>query len=356
MNLNFDKHKKIVIVLFYAIVTLTASYFLFVKVVPIVSPFIAALIISMVISPIVDFFVKKIKLDRRLSSILVIILIFILLFTIIGFTINQIYELSEKLINKYLLNGNIQGLAIISDKIQEFTGRDIDLVSSFQNFLTPIAQGILTFTKTVVSNVPDAFVASIVFILSTYFMVSDKERILKAIYKVIGKRNEIWIKRIKEIAKSSIVKYIKAQFIMILITLSELLLGFFIIRILGIDEMNYFFLIALGIAVLDALPIFGTGGVLVPWCMWEIVVARFDFAFALLIIYITCLVVRQMIEPKIVGESLGIHPLITLLSMYVGLKTIGVGGMIILPVITLFVIQLYKFGAFDIIKKIINNE
>ena len=72
--------------------------------------------------------------------------------------------------------------------------------------------------------------------------------------------------------------------------------------------------------------------------------------------YIICLAVRQFTEPKVVGESLGLHPLITLLAMYIGLKLIGIGGMILLPVSTLFVIQLYKAGAFDRIKKIFEQE
>ena len=142
------------------------------------------------------------------------------------------------------------------------------------------------------------------------------------------------------------------------ITFSELLIGFTVMKLFGLFDLKYTFLIALLTAILDALPVFGTGAVLIPWSIYNIIVARFDLAIAiaLLALYIICVVVRQFTEPKVVGDSLGLHPLVTLLSMYIGLKLIGIGGMILLPIISLFVIQLYKAGAFNKIKEMIFED
>jgi len=354
MNFDMEKHKKIIILLAYLVLTLLGAYFVFVKAIPIVTPFIIALVFAFLINPIVDFFNEKMKINRKISSLIVILLIFAIIISILAVAITEIYSLAESLIAELLSTANLEGLTIISKEINKIFGVEIDLTSTVKNLVLPLAQGLLSVIKSIASNIPQAFIASVVFILSTYIIIVDKEAIMNFISKIIGEQNINWISEIRIISKKSITQYVKAQLILMSVTFSELLVGFTIMELIGIFDLKYIFLIAFLIAILDALPVFGTGTVLIPWCLYNVVIARFDGAIALLIMYIICLVVRQFIEPKVVGETLGLHPLVTLLSMYVGLQLLGLGGMILLPIITLFVIQLYKAGAFDRIKKMLD--
>lgn len=356
MKFNYDKHKKIIILLAYTVLALIGSYLVIVKAIPVIAPFVVALIFAFLISPVVDFFNNKLKINRKISSIIVILLIFAMLISLISVTISELYSLAESLIAELLSSANLEGLTIVSSEINKVFGLEIDLALSFKNLLLPIAQGLISVIKSVASNIPQAFVASVVFILSTYFLTVDKESLVNFFASLVGKKNVIWISEIKKISKKSISSYVKAQLILMSITFSELLIGFTVMKLFGLFDLKYTFLIALLTAILDALPVFGTGAVLIPWSIYNIIVARFDLAIALLALYIICVVVRQFTEPKVVGDSLGLHPLVTLLSMYIGLKLIGIGGMILLPIISLFVIQLYKAGAFNKIKEMIFED
>ena len=283
-------------------------------------------------------------------------MIFVILSSIIVVTASEIYYIIEGFVTRFISNANVDNLSIVSDRINKMFGLEIDLMNTMKNLVLPIAQGSLAIIKSIASNIPQAFIASVVFILTTYILVVDKEKIFNFITKLIGKKNVIWINEIRKISKNSIMGYVKAQLILMSITFSELLIGFTLINIFGLADIKYAFLFAFLIALLDALPVFGTGAVLIPWSLYNVLLTRFDLAIALFALYIVCIVVRQFIEPKIVGVSLGLHPLVTLFSMYLGLKLIGIGGMILLPVITIFVIQLYKAGAFDKIKEMIQED
>ena len=120
-----------------------------------------------------------------------------------------------------------------------------------------------------------------------------------------------------------------------------LLAGFVILGV------TYGFLLAILIAMLDFLPIFGTGTVLIPWAVFRLFTGNYAYAVGLILIYVTTQVVRQIIQPKIVGDSMGLPPLTTLFLLYLGFKVRGIAGMIMAVPIGLIVINFYKYGAFD---------
>ena len=167
MKFNYDKHKKIIILLAYTVLALIGSYLVIVKAIPVIAPFVVALIFAFLISPVVDFFNNKLKINRKISSIIVILLIFAMLISLISVTISELYSLAESLIAELLSSANLEGLTIVSSEINKVFGLEIDLALSFKNLLLPIAQGLISVIKSVASNIPQAFVASVVFILST---------------------------------------------------------------------------------------------------------------------------------------------------------------------------------------------
>ncbi len=356
MNLDYEKHKKIIILIFYIVLAIAGVFLLFTKVFPVILPFIAAFIFAYLINPVVNFLSVRIKMGRKISSVIAILLVFAIVISLVVIAAGEIYQFAQSLISDFLTTAKIEELSIISDTIYKIFRIEIDLVNMVKNLVTPIAQGLVSVIKSVATNVPKAFIASVIFILATYVMVVDKDKILNFFKRLIGEKNAKWLNETRKISKHSILQYIKAQLTIMTITFSELLLGFTVLELIGIIDLKFMFLISFLIALLDALPVFGTGAVLIPWCIYNVILGRFDLAVSLLILYIICLVVRQFVEPKIVGEKLGLHPLVTLIAMYSGLKLMGIFGMILFPVLTLFIIQFEKAGAFDFIKNIFKKE
>ena len=120
-----------------------------------------------------------------------------------------------------------------------------------------------------------------------------------------------------------------------------LIAGFLILRI------PYAVIWALLIAFLDFLPVFGTGTVLIPWALIEVVNGRFYMAAGLAACWLITQAVRQMIQPKVVGDSMGLNPLLTLFFLYLGFRFSGIGGMILAVPVGMIGIEFYKYGAFD---------
>jgi sporulation integral membrane protein YtvI len=130
---------------------------------------------------------------------------------------------------------------------------------------------------------------------------------------------------------SALFGYIRAQLILMTVTFTQLSIGLWIIGI-----KNYI-LLALIISFVDALPVLGTGGIMVPWAAYSFITGNLKIGISLLILYAIVLVVRNLIEPKVLGEQIGMHPLLTLVAMYAGLQILGVAGLIIGPITVLTV-------------------
>jgi len=349
INLSPDteKHLKIVITIFYIIIGLAFAYILLAGVIPFLMPFVLAFVFFLILSPVVDLVQQRLRLPRNLACILTILLtagILVALLVIIG---TEVYSIAEGVVADFMSGSGYDGLIYLSDRINEIFGAKVDLAGSFKNLIMPVLSGAINLIKPIAAGAPQVFVSVIMFILTTYFLISDKDKIKDFFNKATKNKLSALTAGFKKVSKKSILKYLRAQMIIMLITLTELIIAFTIIEWIGILDLKHTFVIVFGIAILDALPVFGTGAVLIPWSIYGIVVGNFPLAIAMLAIYIICLTVRQLIEPKIVGESLGMHPLITLLSMYIGLKTIGITGMVLLPIFSVLVIQLIKMGVFS---------
>ena len=135
--------------------------------------------------------------------------------------------------------------------------------------------------------------------------------------------------------------YFLAQFRIMFVVAVILAVGFLILG----DQ--YGILLAILIAILDFLPLFGTGTALFPWAVVKLLSGEAAFAAGLILLYALTQVVRQIIQPKIVGDSMGIPPLMTLFFLYVGFKVRGLSGMILAVPVGLVGVKLFEYGAFD---------
>lgn len=347
MNMDLKKHAGILIVIAYSILGILGVYFLLGKIIPFLMPFMFALILAFLINPVVNRLEKRMRIPRKISSAAVILLAAALLVALAASVAVRLYGVAEGLVSELIGNdGNFEGLRIISQEINRIFGAHIDLAESFKNLIAPVAQAIVGLIRPIATGAPQFFVSVIVFILATHFFVSDKDKIISFFNRRTGGKVSLYTERITSISKDSLKKYIRAQAILMTVTFTELIIGFTILKLTGILSLKYLFAVCFAIAIFDALPIFGTGGIMVPWAVYAVVTGDFLLAACLLAIYGICLVVRQLIEPKVLGESLGIHPLLTLLAMFVGLRSIGVAGLVFFPLAMVLAIQLVKMGIF----------
>jgi|LGVF01.1.fsa_nt_gb sporulation integral membrane protein YtvI len=320
-------------------------------------PFILAYFVAKSINPLKTFLNKKIHLPMPLSSILaltVILSIFVMvLYFIINLLVDQISSFSEDL--PYLseriyiaLDSAINAIenflnitpAVFDDMFKNIIDFSINAIG---NFSKDVGKSLLNF----LAFLPSLFFYTLITIIATYYISNDFEKIKKFFPDLLNRSTTLT--RIRHTFKNDIsfalIAYIKAQGILMIIT--------FIIVSIGLSIMGYKYaiLIALGISILDALPIFGTGTIFGPWIFIGILNADYEMALFLLIIYLVATITRQVLQPKILSTQIGINPLLTLISIYVGIRLLGVFGIVLGPIILILVTSVHKiFKNTNIIK------
>ena len=322
------------------------------------SPFVAGWMIALIAGPLVRFFEKKMKLKPKIGSAFVIVVVIALVVLLLYFVCAQLFDqlvgllgslpemwrsmeedlnnignrldaLTEKLPFRMQLNLN-DSAEIVLSYLSEFFGK----------MSTPTIAAAGNFAK----QLPSVFIGVIMTLLSSYFFVAERVQL----NEWCRKHTPVSIQRRFHMVRLSLVKsvggYLKAQFKI------EIWMYFLLLIGLGILQVSYFGLIALVIAFLDFLPFLGTGTVLLPWAVIRFLTADYKAAVGLLVIWGVGQLARQLIQPKIVGDSIGVPPLPTLFLLYAGYKISGVIGMIIAVPLGLLVYSFYQEGVFDTTK------
>lgn len=187
-----------------------------------------------------------------------------------------------------------------------------------------------------IAGIPALIVKLVVMVVATFFIAMDYDRILDFIKKHISPKYRVVLDSGKEYAKNAFFIYLKSYTMLFFITFVELSVGLWI---LGIP---YAVLVGLGIAVFDILPVLGTGGVLLPWAVVLFLMKEHMLAAGIILLYVVIVVIRNILEPRLIGRQIGLHPLVTLIAMFLGLKLVGILGMIAFPVALTVLISLKR--------------
>ncbi len=253
-----------------------------------------------------------------------------------------------KMINDYVGNGYEYAMGII-DKIKfddiQISEDVVNMIkTSISNFLDQASIWISNFLTSMlskISSIATVGVYTVITILATYFICADRIYILDQLEHHFPKE---WVKKLsKNIKKISklLGGYLKAQAILIGINFVLVLIGLFAFEIFGLN-VGYPMLMALLIAFSDALPILGSGTVMVPWAVICAMQGNLNLAIALMVLFVIISVVRQLLEPKVVSGQIGIHPIFTLIAMYTGFKAIGIMGMLLGPIIIIILKSIFE--------------
>lgn len=332
------------------IITLVSIFLLF-KLALFYVPFLIGFIISLLIEPIIKMISRKTKLTRRTSAIIVLLCIFTILITLIVWgSVSLISESADLLqsLNIYIekIYNQIQKYinSIEFDKL-EIPRQVISIIetsaNNFLDFVTKWVTGFLTSILQGITSLPVVGIYIVITILSTYFICADRLFILDQFEHHFPK---IWVRKfgihLKKLI-STLGSYLKAEATLILISFIEVLIGLCIFKWIGLN-VEYPLLAALGIGFVDALPILGSGTVMIPWAIISAVNGDLKLGIAIFILYVIILVVHQLLEPKIVSNNLGIHPIFTLIAMYTGFKISGIIGLFIGPIVLIILQNVFE--------------
>ena len=317
-------------------------------------PFVIGWILAAIANPPVRFLERRLKLVRRHSSILVVIAVLAavvgILYLLIAKTIDlgsglvkampQILESLQLQIRQSLESPS--GLfAFLPDEIRRAWGQlGENLGSAVGPLLQQAAPPTVEAAGTVARSLPSILVYTVVTLLSSYFFIVDRDRLLALAGRYLPKWAAGYCDYLKKDVKRLIGGYFLAQFKIMLVVGGILTAGFLV---LGVSYAPF---LAFLVAVLDFLPVFGTGTILIPWALFQIVSGEYAFGAGLALLYVLTQVVRQVVQPKLVGDTMGLNPLLTLFLLYVGFKISGISGMILAVPVGLLIMSLYKYGAF----------
>lgn len=364
MDPDLQRQIKSMVKLATIVLALLAVYLLFVYIFPILGnifsyipalflPFILAILLAVIIEPVVDFFEKNSRLNRSWSVALSLLLgvggLFLLLFLIIFRISKELANLSPFLSANW---GKVieKSLSTISDFKLFYLRLDLspEIQSAIQDNIekgieivrTLVENGIDLLMKTV-AVLPGFLVFLMIAAVASFFIIKDRALIRNFVLQFFPDNFQSKTRHVVAELFKALIGFVKAYSILISITA---IITIICLQILGVE---YVFTIGILVGLLDILPVLGPGGLFIPWIIWELLIGNTRMGISLLVVYIVISVVRQILEPKIVGDSIGLHPLATLVSLYVGLQLGGFTGLVLGPVIVVIVIACFRAGLFN---------
>lgn len=313
-------------------------------------PFIIAYIISILLDPIIKFLNKRTSFSRKVNSVIVLALISIIIIGILIWggiklvsettnllnVLNTYLDKAMNFVNEITNKINIYNLNLSKEVIEVFEKSTTDFINTVANYIKNILSQIIKY----ISSLPTILINIIITILATYFITSDKFYILDRMEHHLSKKMVGKIVTHTKQITSSLGKYLKAEITLSIITFLVVLTGLNIFYLIGM-EVDYPVLIALLIGFVDALPILGAGSVMVPWSIILFLNKNSSLAISVFGLYIFTLVEKQLLEPKLVSNNIGIHPIFTLIAMYTSFKIIGVIGLLVGPIILIILKNIF---------------
>lgn len=309
-------------------------------------PFLIAFIISLIIEPAIRFLMKKIKITRKTSSIIIFIVVSAIILGAVTWGLISLFSEASNLLqslNIYIEKAHnlFQGFTDrfsfekihlpdeITTILQNSTG---GLLNTISNWIRNSLTGLLN----VITSIPTIVIYCVITIMALYLICVDKVYILDQIEHHFPKK---WVLRlgrhIRELIKT-LGGYLKAEATLILVSFLISLIGLYVLKFLEF-KIEFPLLMAIFIGFVDALPILGSGTVMIPWSIISALNGDFKLGISILILLLIMSMVKQFLEPRLVSKHIGTHPIFTLIAMYTGFKFIGILGMLVGPIILIVI-------------------
>jgi len=373
---GIEKKRRFIINTVYAAIIIALFYLFFKYALGTVFPIICAAIVAMVLQKPVNFISRTTHIKRGFVSAVSVLFSFFFIVAILGLILvwigsefkgffqyfmvqlEDIPALIEK-VRGYLANiltflpekAETAVMSFINEKINVLLNSNSDTPASSPDFDFSILSTPLLGIWNTAKQIPTTLVSIVVAIVACCFMTADFDSLRNFVLGFFKPETQNKIVRAKRLLFPSLGKMVKAYAIIITITFCELSLGLSLLKLLNIYESGYIFVISALTAVIDIVPVLGTGTVLIPWAIYNFISGNYSLAIGLLVIYACITIIRQVIEPKLVATQLGLPAFLTIVSMFIGSQIFGVIGIFILPITIVMLKLLNDEGIINITYK-----
>jgi len=357
--MKLEKRKQFIINFLYfaiilGIVILLARYAL-----GVLMPFFIAFLVSLLLKPAVGFFHEKLKLPRGLTSVLLVVVFYSLvglLLIVIGVQLFSAAKSFFLTLPSLYINSIVPWMNRAFTALQEFAGRlDPEAAAAYNvvsaNITTSLGDAVVNVSKSVVAWVtsstlkaPGVLLDILIMVISTIFLTVDFPKIHAFVMRQFSDHWRTLLHNARVQLGRTLWSYLRSYALILAMTFGEIFLG---LSIIGVNNAAG---IAIAIAIFDILPVVGSGLILLPWTIYTLISGNLATGIGLAILYVVVIIVRQVMEPKIVGDRVGLHPLVTLMSMVLGTYLFGGIGLLGLPITVALLHALNKQGAIHLYK------
>jgi len=357
--MKLEKRRQFIInVLYFAIilgiVILLARYAL-----GVLMPFLVAFLVSLLLKPAVAFFHDKVKLPRGAVGVVLVILFYALvglLLIIIGVQLFSAAKSFFMTLPGLYTHTIVPWMSRAFAALQEFAAElnpdaaaaynvvATNVTKSLGDAIVNISKQVVTWVTSSTLKAPRLLLNVLIMVISTIFLTADFPKIKAFVMRQFSPRWRTLLHDARVHLGRTLWSYLRSYAVILTITFVEIFLG---LSIIGVENAAG---IAVAIAIFDILPVVGSGLVLLPWTIYTIMSGNYTVGIGLAVLYVVVIVVRQIMEPKIVGDRVGLHPLVTLSSMVLGTYLFGGIGLLGLPITVALIHALNKEGAIHLYK------
>ncbi|HPT83600.1 MAG TPA: sporulation integral membrane protein YtvI [Limnochordia bacterium] len=351
-----EKRRQFVINAAYFAIIVGIAYLALKYLLGLIAPFVVGFIVAFILQKSINFLAAKLKLPRKLAAVLLVLAFYLVLGVLLFWLGMSIFAGVKDWVERLpaVYTRDIEPVIMdLFEAVERLMVRfDLTLAQFLEDFHVTLSQSLgkvvsevsslaIATVTAAVSAVPKLFIGVILAVISSVFFAMDLELMIDYSRTLLPPKWQGLPGELRAFASNILGKYLKAYALIMLITFTEVAIG---LSILGINSAIS---IAAFTAVVDILPVLGTGAILIPWGLFALVQGNLSLGLGLLVLYVLITVIRNVIEPRLVGQQIGLHPIVVLLCMYAGVKLFGVVGLFALPITILIVKHFYEYGKGD---------
>ena len=378
---KIEKRRSFIINTVFVVIIVGLFYLAIKYALGIVWPFVVAFFLAMLLQRPVNFLSTKTPLKRGISSVIMVLFVLVIVGSILGLIIGRIVMELKGFFDYFLIK--MEDAPAFVDQIQAWLSDTFSflpkslhesIMTATENFLNRLmgieakasadaiqaeSSGIdfsllsspLGAVWGTAKQIPMIAVGVLVCVVSCCFMTTDYRTLRDMILSQLSQKRQSAVIRTKQVTFSTLGKMGKAYSIILFVTFMEMLLGLSFLKLIHVYDSGYIFAIAFITAVVDIIPVLGTGTILIPWALWSLFTGDVGLGIGLLVVYAIISVIRQVIEPKLVASQLGLPPFVTIMAMYIGSQLFGFIGLFLLPITIMLLKVLNDEGVIHIFKK-----
>lgn len=359
MTPRVQKMRSFIIQFSYYCILLALLYIAFKYALPMLMPFFLGFLFAFLLKPLIAWFERKTRMPRKPVAVIMMLLFYALFTTLCILLGTRIFSALRDLLFQlpFIYSDLLEPALMKLQSILAGTAENLDpafaaaisnlgttLTDSLSSLISTISQNAVGWVTSLATALPSFFVKCIITVVVSFYCVMDYYTITSFLVRLLPEKGRSLIFTVKDKGVDVLFQFGRAYAMLMGITFAELFIGFLLLRI------ENAFLLAFLIAIVDVLPVLGTGTILIPWCAAELILGDYPLGIGLLVLYLIVTVVRQMLEPRIVGKQIGLYPLVTLICMFVGTYLFGALGLFGLPILATVLMQLQRSGELSLFR------